>query len=275
MHNVIMEVFHVNKAVIGMVHLPPLPGSPSYDGEDVNAIMDKALRDAQALRDGGVDGLLIENFWDKPYRSGSVGPSTIATMTVIAKEIASLTGLPIGINVLRNDAIAALAIAKAVGGAFIRVNAYVEVIATDQGIIKPCAHKVQVAKKLYHAKNIKVFADINVKHGAPVAPRPIDEVAIDAIERGLADAIVLTGPRTGVAPSISDLMRVRSRLPNTPIVIGSGCTLENIESLFKLADAAIVGSYFKEGDISSPISRQKVEKFMAKVKEIRSRSRGP
>ena len=267
-----MEVFHVDKAVIGMVHLPPLPGSPSYDGEDVNAIIDKALRDAQALRDGGVDGLLIENFWDMPYRSGSVKPSTIATMTVIAREIASLTGLPIGINVLRNDAVAALAIAKAVGGSFIRVNVYIEVMATDQGVIEPCAYRVQMAKKMYHAKNIKVFADINVKHGAPVAPRPIDEVAEDAIERGLADAIILTGSRTGLAPSVSDIVKVRERLPNTPIIIGSGCTPENIEILFKYANAVIVGSYFKESGLSSPVSRQKVEKFMAKVKEIRRKS---
>ena len=269
----IEEVFQVDKAIIGMVHLPPLPGSPSYRGDDVNDIIDKALRDARALRDGGVDGLLIENFWDMPYRKSSVEPSTIASMAVIAREVAMDTGLPVGINVLRNDALASLAIAKAVGGKFIRVNVYVEVIITDQGLIEPCAHQLQLAKKLYHADNIKIFADVNVKHGTPLAPRPIDEVAEEAATRGLADAVILTGHKTGEPPSIGDLAKVRERLPNTSLIIGSGCTSENVHELFKYADAAIVGSYFKEKGLASPVSKEKVERFMSKVKELRGKLR--
>ncbi|MCC6042249.1 MAG: BtpA/SgcQ family protein, partial [Candidatus Verstraetearchaeota archaeon] len=137
--NVVEEVFGVQKAIIGVVHLPPLPGSPRYEGEELEFIAERALRDAKALKEGGVDGVLIENFWDAPYRKKRVSPITVASMTVIAKEVAKEVRIPIGVNVLRNDALAALAIAKAIGGSFIRVNAYVETVVTDQGIVEPCA----------------------------------------------------------------------------------------------------------------------------------------
>lgn len=267
--SLIEETFKTKKAVIGAVHLPPLPGSPRYMGEDIDSIVERVLKDARALSDGGVDGVIIENFWDMPYRKSSVKPSTVASMAVIAREVAREIKVPIGINVLRNDAPAALAIAKAVGGAFIRANVYIETMVTDQGIIEPCAYRVQMAKKIYHAAEVKVFADIHVKHGAPIAQRPLETVAEEALRRGLADAIVLTGPSTGMPPPLDDVKRVRDNLPNAPIIIGSGCSPENIYDLFKLADAAIVGSYFKSGDLSAPVSKDRVEKFMAKVKEIR------
>ncbi|MEM0083123.1 MAG: BtpA/SgcQ family protein [Candidatus Nezhaarchaeales archaeon] len=269
--NVVEELFQVEKAVIGVVHLPPLPGSPKYDGEDVSFIIESALRDARTLRDGGVDGVIIENFWDMPYRRCSVGPSTVASMAVIAKEVAREIDIPVGVNVLRNDVVAALAIAKVAGGSFIRVNAYVEVIVTDQGVLEPCARRVQMAKKVYRAESIKIFADVHVKHGAPLVQRPIEIVAEEALSRGLADAIILTGPSIGTPPSLEEVRKVRAKLPEASIIIGSGCNPENIDELFKLADAAIVGSYFKRGNLSSPISKEKVEVFMSKVSEIRRR----
>ncbi|MEM4576039.1 MAG: BtpA/SgcQ family protein [Candidatus Nezhaarchaeales archaeon] len=266
---IIEDIFKTTKAVIGVIHLPPLPGAPLYDGGEVDSIIEKTLRDARALRDGGIDGILIENFWDMPYRRGHAEPSTIACMAVIAREVAREVDVPLGINVLRNDAISAIAIAKAVGGAFIRANAYVEVIVTDQGIIDPCAYKVQRAKILYQALKVRVFADIHVKHGAPLVQRPVEVIAEEALSRGLADAIILTGPSTGTPPSLTYVERVRARLPSASIIIGSGCNPENISTLFRLADAAIVGSYFRGGNLSAPVDVDKVKAFMSIVKEKR------
>jgi len=268
---VVEEVFGVRKAVVGVVHLSPLPGSPRYSGENLDAIIERALRDARALSNGGVDGILIENFWDAPYRKERVSPMTVASMTVVAKEVAREVEVPIGVNVLRNDAVAALAIAKAVGGSFIRVNAYVETVVTDQGVIEPCAYRVQVAKKVYHASYVRVFADVHVKHGAPLAQRPVDLVAEEALKRGLADAVVLTGPSTGTPPPLEELLSVRTKLPQASIIVGSGCNPENVRELLKIADAAIVGSYFRGGDLSAPVSEERVREFMAKVRELRGR----
>lgn len=266
---VIEDVFKTQKAVIGVIHLPPLPGSPLYNGAEVNSIVERALRDARALRDGGIDGILIENFWDMPYRRGRAEPSTIACMTAVAREVAKEVDVPLGINVLRNDAVAAIAIAKAVGGTFIRANAYIEVVVTDQGIVNPCAYKAQRAKRLYQALNVRVFADVHVKHGVPLAQRPVEVIAEEALTRGLADAIVLTGQSTGTPPSLTYVERVRARLPNATIIIGSGCNPENISVLFRLADAAIVGSYFRGGNLSAPVDIDKVKDFMSIVKEKR------
>lgn len=268
---VVEEVFGVSKAVIGVVHLPPLPGSPSYSGEDLNAIVERALRDAKALEEGGVDGVLIENFWDLPYRKPPVEPSTVACMSVVALEISRSTSLPLGVNVLRNDALASIAIAKAVGGRFIRVNVYAEVAVTDQGVIEPVAHQVQVAKKLYYAGGVKVFADVNVKHASPLATRPLEDVAEEAVSRGLADAVIVTGPKTGEPPRLDDLHRVKARVKESSVIVGSGCTPENAADLLACADAVIVGTYFKEGGMKSPVSKVKVERLVSKVREIRSK----
>jgi len=266
---VIEDVFGVRKAIVGVVHLPPLPGSALYSGEGLEAIVEGALRDARALSNGGVDGILIENFWDAPYRRERVSPMTVASMTVIAKEVAREVGVPIGLNVLRNDAVAALAIAKAVGGSFIRVNVYVETVVTDQGIIRPCARRVQMAKRIYQASDVKVFADVHVKHGAPLVQRPVDLVAEEALKRGLADAVVLTGPRTGTPPPLEELLSVRARLPQASIIVGSGCDPENVRGLLKVADAAIVGSYFRGGDLSAPVSEDRVRELVSRVRELR------
>ena len=269
---VVEGVFGVRKAVVGVVHLPPLPGSPRYYGEGLESIIERALKDARALNSGGVDGILIENFWDAPYRRERVSPMTVASMTVVAREVAREVRIPIGVNVLRNDAVAALAIAKAVGGSFVRVNVYVETIVTDQGIIEPCAYRVQMAKKAYHASNVKVFADVHVKHGAPLVERPVDVVAEEALKRGLADAVILTGPKTGTPPPLEELLSVRARLPQAPIIVGSGCTPENVKELLGVADAVIVGSYFRGGDLSAPVSEERVRELMAKVREVRERA---
>jgi len=266
---VVEEVFGVRKAVVGVVHLPPLPGSPRYSGEGLEAIIERALRDARALSDGGVDGILIENFWDAPYRKERVSPMTVASMAVVAREVARDVEIPIGVNVLRNDALAALAIAKAVGGSFIRVNVYVEAVVTDQGVIEPCAYRVQMAKKAYQASDVKVFADVHVKHGTPLAQRPVDVVAEEALKRGLADAVILTGPSTGTPPPLEDLLSVRKKLPQASIMVGSGCNPENVGELLEVADAAIVGSYFRGGDLSAPVSEERVREFMAKVRKVR------
>jgi len=269
---VVEEIFGVQKAIVGVVHLPPLPGSPRYEGEGLESIIEKALKDAKALSGGGVDGILIENFWDAPYSKRSVSPMTVASMAVIAKEVAREVGIPIGVNVLRNDALAALAIVKAIGGSFIRVNVYAETVVTDQGVIEPCAYEVQMARKAYHARDVKVFADVHVKHGAPLVQRPVDVVVEEALKRGLADAVVLTGPATGMPPPLEELLSVRAKLPDASIIAGSGCNLENVRELLEVVDAAIVGSYFRGGDLSAPVSEERVREFMARVKEVRRKA---
>jgi len=265
-----MELFRVKKPIVGMVHLLPLPGSPRYEGLGLDRISERAVQDAKHLESGGVDGLIVENFGDAPYLKANVGPETISAMASIAKEVIDTVEVPIGINVLRNDAKAALAVACAAGGKFVRVNVFAEAIVGDQGIIEACAPELIRYRRQLGAEEIKIFADIHVKHGALLTPRPIEESAMDAAYRGLADALIVTGPRTGVEPKLENLMRVKKAVPDRPVLVGSGIDKENIAKLLKHADGAIVGTSLKSGGVvDNPVDEKRVKALMAAVKELR------
>jgi membrane complex biogenesis BtpA family protein len=263
------EMFGLEKPIIGVIHLLPLPGSPRYDGK-LDLVLERAMRDAGALREGGVDGLIIENFGDAPYLKANVGPETVTAMAAIAKEVVDAVNVPVGINVLRNDAKAALAIAIAAGGRFIRVNVLTEAIVGDQGIIEACAPELIRYRRRLGAEGIKIFADVHVKHGALLSPRPIEESAKDAAYRGLADALIVTGARTGEAPELDDIARVKGAVPDRPVLVGSGATKQNVARLLERADGAIVGTTFKEGgNVENPVDASRVRAFMAEVKKLR------
>ena len=185
----------VTKPVIGMVHAPPLPGSPRYGG-DPEAARDAMLRDAEALVKGGIDGLLLENFGDAPFWPRRVPAATVAHMTALAAELKRRFRVPLGINVLRNDGQSALAIAAAVGAQFIRVNVLCGARLTDQGLLEGIAAKLLRDRAALGASVVKIFADVNVKHSAPLAARPLDDEARELVERGGADGLIVTGPST-------------------------------------------------------------------------------
>src|SRR2546430_14170914 len=152
--------------VIGMLHLPPLPGSPAYDlAGGMAALREAVLRDADALAAGGIHALMLENFGDVPFYPGRVPAHTVAAMTALAADVRQrFPELPLGINVLRNDGQSALAIAAAVGAHFIRVNVLCGARVADQGLLQGIAHDLLRDRALLRAQHVKIFADIDVKH---------------------------------------------------------------------------------------------------------------
>jgi len=263
------EIFGVDKPIIGMVHLLPTPGSPRYLGGGIGPILRMAVEDARALKDGGADGIIIENYGDVPFKPTRVDPHTVATIALAVKEVSDAVDLPIGVNVLRNDALSAMAIAYTTDARFIRVNVYIETMVTDQGIIDACAHEVLRYRKVLGA-DIKIFADVHVKHAAPLVPRPIEEVAKDSVERGMADALIVTGPRTGAGVELEDLIKVKGAVPNTPVFTGSGVDKTNVLEILKRCDGAIVGTSLKiDGVTTNPVDERRVMELMQIVREIR------
>src|SRR5687768_5408107 len=189
----------VKRPVIGMLHAPPLPGAPRYGG-DLAAIRQRVLADAAALAEGGVHGLMIENFGDTPFYPGRVPGHVIAHMTALAAEVRrAVPQLPLGINVLRNDGLSAMSVAHAVGAAYIRVNVLCGARLADQGFLHGIAHDLLRLRRELDAAQIKIFADVDVKHSAAIAERPLVDEVDDTIERGLADALVVSGAGTGKA----------------------------------------------------------------------------
>ncbi|PYM26294.1 MAG: phosphorybosylanthranilate isomerase [Candidatus Rokuibacteriota bacterium] len=251
--------------LIGMVHLPPLPGSPRWDGSMERAIA-VALADARALVDNGMDALIVENYGDAPFTRGRVGAATVAAMAVIAHEIRrALPDAPLGVNVLKSDARSALAVATAIGARFIRVNVLAGAVVADQGIVQTDAHDLLRDRRLLGV-DVAIFADVQGKHAMPLAPVELEQQARDLAARALADGLVVSGRATGDTTPIEDVKRVRSAVPDVPILVGSGVTPETAPELLSLADALIVGTSLKrDGDVSAPVDPARVRRLVDAV----------
>lgn len=251
------------RTVIGMVHLVPLPGSPRWAGS-MRDVIAAALADARALIDGGVDALLVENFGDAPFTAGRVEPATVAAMSVVAAEVRrEFPRTRLGLNVLKNDARAALGVAAAVGAEFIRVNVHAGAVLADQGVVQSDAYSTLRDRRLLGV-DVAILADVGGKHAVPLAPVETEQMARDLVHRGLADALVVSGAATGQATPLGEVKRVRSAVPDVPLLIGSGVTAETAAELLSVADGLIVGTSVKrDGDVRQPVDRARVEKLVA------------
>ncbi len=266
----LLGLFPQRLPIVGMVHLLPLPGSPRWGG-DLEAVLRRALDDAVALAEEGADGVLVENYGDLPFGKGPVGPETVAAMAIVVRAVAQAVPVPVGVNVLRNDPRAALAIASAAGARFVRVNVHSGVVVTDQGIVEGRAAETLRYRRWLGAESVRLLADVAVKHAAVLGDRPLEELARETAYRGLADALVATGAATGSPPRADDLRRLRAAVPDRPLFIGSGLDPDNAPSLLPLADGAIVGTCLKEGgETAAPVDRQRVRRLMAAVRQVRA-----
>jgi len=260
----------VDPPVIGVVHLPPLPGAPDWGG-DWSAVELAAGADADALATGGVGALLIENYHDAPYYPGVVPPVTVAAMTALTGAIARRhPDLPLGVNVLRNDAEAALAVAVACGARFVRVNVHAGAAVTDQGLLQGQAHRT-VRRRRELGADVAILADVQVKHAAPLAARDIVAEAADLRERGRADALIVTGPATGAEAAPAELQTLRAALPDCPLLVGSGLTADNVGRFAGWSDGFIVASSLAvaAGDGPGSIAAPRVLEFVAALAAAR------
>jgi membrane complex biogenesis BtpA family protein len=252
--------------LIGVVHLKPLPGSPRYGGS-VRDVIQFAVADAEAYERGGAHAIFIENFGDVPFTKGNVAPETIAAMTAAGCAIRAAVKLPIGFNVLRNDAQAALALCAACGGDFIRVNVHTGAMLTDQGLIEGDAyHTVRYRERV--CPGAKIFADVHVKHAVPLGDWSLEDSAHDTVERGLADALIVSGVGTGQAADLEEVERVRRACPQTKLLLGSGVNEANVKDYLQFADGVIVGSSLKrDGKLSNPVDAKRVAALVRAMKK--------
>ncbi|MBD2666773.1 photosystem I assembly BtpA [Richelia sinica FACHB-800] len=255
------QLFKTRTPIIGVVHLLPLPTSPRWGGS-LKAVIDRAEQEATALASGGVDGIIVENFFDAPFTKNQVDPAVVSAMTVVVQRIQNLVTLPVGLNVLRNDGKSAIAIAASVKAQFVRVNVLTGVMATDQGLIEGEAHQLLRYRRELGA-DVKIFADVLVKHARPLSSPNLTVAVKDTIERGLADAVILSGWATGSPPNLEDLELASGAAAGTPVLIGSGASWENIGTLLQAANGVIVSSSLKRhGQIEQPIDPIRVSQFV-------------
>ncbi|OLC30439.1 MAG: BtpA family membrane complex biogenesis protein [Armatimonadetes bacterium 13_1_40CM_64_14] len=269
--NALTAIFGRSRGVvIGVIHSKPLPGSPSFTGESLDEIYAFAVEEGRQYADAGVDGLILENHGDIPFATpDEIGVETAATMAVMADRLRKTVGLPLGINVLANGAIPAVAVAQASGAGFVRVNQWANAYVANEGIIQGPAGRAARYRSWVRANQIKIFADVHVKHGAHaiVADRSITELTRD-LEFFDADVVIVTGQRTGDPPSIDELREVREATP-LPLVIGSGMTENDVERLLGIADGVIIGSALKrDGVWWNAVDPQRASRFVARVRSL-------
>jgi membrane complex biogenesis BtpA family protein len=250
------DLFQTDKPVIGMLHLPALPGAPGSAGT-IDSIREHVRRDLDTLIAGGAHGVIIENYGDVPFFPTTVPSHVVAIMTALAADVRGQTDIPMGINVLRNDGRSALAIAHAVGAQFIRVNVLCGARVTDQGIISGIAHDLLRDRAMLRA-DVAILADVDVKHSAPIAPRPLVDEVGDTLERGLADALIVSGAGTGKRTDLSHLREVKGAAGAAPVLIGSGADPEAIPGYLPYCDGFIVGTWIKTRGVVDPAKVRQV-----------------
>jgi membrane complex biogenesis BtpA family protein len=252
------------------VHLWPLPGAPGYSGYGMDTILDQARRDTEALLEGGVDGLIVENMWDLPYYvSTDVQIEAVAAQAVAAREVVKMADVPVGVNVIHNGWQAELAIAVAAGLNFVRVCILTGARLWDTGDLDPgCAANLLRRRKELGAEHLKLFADVDKKHSLPFPGLDL-ETHIEWTEFYRADALIVSGRMTGDAPPL-DKVRQAKEAATRPILMGSGTTAENIAEFLNYADGAIVGSSLKvDGVAENPVDVERVRRYMAAVCSVR------
>lgn len=255
------QIFKTDHPIIGVVHLQSLPTTPRWGGS-LDAVISRAEQEATALASGGVDGIIIENFFDAPFSKERVDPAVVSAMSIAVQRVMNLVTLPVGINVLRNDAWSAMAIAACVQAQFIRVNVLTGVMATDQGLIEGDAHHLLRYRREL-GSDVKILADVLVKHARPLGSPNLTTAVQETIERGLADGIILSGWSTGSPPTLEDLELATAAAQGTPVFIGSGANWGNIPRLIQAANGVIVSSSLKRrGQIEQPIDPIRVSQFV-------------
>ncbi len=261
------NIFAAKRPILGMIHLPPLPGAPNYGGS-MTAVIEHALIDAQTLVQNGINALIVENLGDYPYYPFTCEPETVAAMTQVALEIRRRYSVPLGINILRNSWKAALAVAMIVDAQFIRLNILTDTMVTDQGLINGEAHLAMRYRRMIQAERVLIFSDIYSKHGGPLVQRDMATVAHEMVERGMADVIIVSGAESAVAPDRDRIRHVRQAVPETPVILGSGISLKTVDCVAD-ADGSIFGYGTKpSGNMNDPVDAETVRQFMQKIREL-------
>jgi membrane complex biogenesis BtpA family protein len=259
------NIFTKSGAIIGMIHAGALPGTPA-SREGMDEILTRVREEALLYRKSGVDMLLVENMHDLPYLKGRVGPEITAAMALVGYEAKRAAGLPCGVQILAGANLEALAAARAAGLDFIRVEGFVFAHVADEGLIEGCAGELLRYRRRIGADDVLVLADIKKKHASHALTIDVDivETARAASFFG-ADGVIVTGKATGEPADPGEVRLVREAL-EIPVLVGSGVNLENAENYLGLADALIVGSYFKkDGCWANSPDPERVRSLMKKI----------
>ena len=243
------RTFGAPRALIGMIHVGALPGTPAAH-RSIDQVVADAVAEARVYRDAGFTALAIENMHDRPYVKSPAAPEVVAAMAVVGREVKRETALPLGVQVLAGANREAIAVAQASGAQFVRVEGFVFAHVADEGLLESCAGELLRYRRAIGAADVLVFADIKKKHSAHALTADVSLVeTAKAAAFFLADGVVVTGTATGEPASEAEVRDVAGAVP-MPVLVGSGLTPANV-ARYSAAHGFIVGSSVKVGGLWS------------------------
>jgi membrane complex biogenesis BtpA family protein len=257
------------KAVIGMVHVGALPGTPRAS-LGIDELVRSAVQEVWTLAEGGCDAILVENMHDVPYLRGGVGPEIVASMTAVCRAVNDATDLPCGVQVLAGANEAALAVALAAGFQFIRAEGFVFGHVADEGWMDACAGPLLRYRRQIGADRIAVWADVKKKHSAHAVTSDVSLAeTVKAAAFCGAEAVIVTGAATGCEASVAEIAEARGAAA-LPVLVGSGVTPGNARAMLEHADAVIVGSSIKTGGLwDGPVDLERVRAVVEAARAAR------
>ncbi|WP_353952589.1 BtpA/SgcQ family protein [Knoellia sp. S7-12] len=263
------DLFAVDKPIIGMCHLPALPGDPHYSSrQGMRDIVDYARREVLALQEGGIDAILISNEFSLPYLT-KTEPITAAAMARIIGEVMTDITVPFGVNVLW-DGRASIDLAVATGASFVR-EIFTGVYASDFGIWDTNIGEVARHRSRVGAEDVRMLFNIVPEAATYLASRDLAAIAKSTVFNARPDGLCVSGLTAGATTDTDSLRTVKEAVPGTPVVVNTGVKDTTIADLLSVADAAIVGTFLKrDGLFANPVDPKRVEKLMAAVSRART-----
>lgn len=262
------ELFHVEKPIIGLLHLPPLPGDPFYpEGGTMEHVIENARRDLLALQAGGVDGVLITNEFSVPYQK-KVDAVTIAAMAMVVGALKADFRIPYGVEAIY-DGDATIEVCAATDAAFTRCL-FTGAWAGDLGLIDRDVSKTLRMKRALGLYDLKLFHFVTSEGEVYLNDRTTEEISKSLLFNCRPDAFVVGGSASGENPGAERIGKIQAIAPEVPVFCGTGCRLENVEEILQAGQGAFVGTTLKaDGKIENPIDADRVKVFMEKVRKVR------
>lgn len=248
----------IDKPLVAMIHLPPLPGAANYDGRPVRAIARVAADEATMLEQAGFHAVMIQNTHDRPPRV-RLAAGTIAALAAVATTVRDAVRIDIGVNAHKNDAEAALAVAVSSGASFVRVKVLVGAVIGPEGLVQGSAESALDVRRNY-APGVEIWADLYELTSWPIGETSLENLADLATRFGMADRLIVTDPTVEASRDAARLVRSASSLP---VLIGGRTTAANIVEALASADGVIVGTCLRQSArTDQPLDPAALEEFM-------------
>lgn len=266
----LQKIFKEVKPIIGMVHVPALPGSYQYDAaKGMRAIREKARKDALIMQEHGVDGVMFCNEYDRPY-TFKIHPTSIAAMTDCISRVAEELTIPYGVNMLW-DPIATVSVANAVDAHFVR-EVFTGVYASDMGLWQPDIHEVRKILRDVGNDKLELFANIVPEFCGSLDVRPLKAVARSVVTSSLFNVLLISGLTAGMEADLDIICEVKSVVPEAAVLVNTGVRINTVEKYLSVADGGIVGTYFKKDGITwNDADPERVKNFMQVVRDFRKK----